>query len=64
VAATYNPSSVYAVVLVGMRKRKAAIDSGDAVGQARAEASLDKLKPTWLATDYAAWQAAGYPVIG
>jgi hypothetical protein len=59
----YNPSNVYRVVLVAMRKRKAAIDAGDAISQARAEASLDKLKPTWLATDWAVWQAAGYPVI-
>src|SRR5258707_816792 len=36
-----------------MRKRKAAIDAADTVAQARAEASLDKLKPSWLSTDYA-----------
>jgi hypothetical protein len=51
------------VVQVAMRQRKQAIDAVDAAAQARAEASLDKLKPDWLTTDWAVWQAAGYPPI-
>jgi hypothetical protein len=54
---------VLPVVRVAMRERKAAIDAADANKQARHEASLGKLKPGWLATEYAAWQAAGFPVV-
>jgi hypothetical protein len=60
---------VFAVLQVGMRKRKQAIDVADALAQARAEKSLDALAPArpgyggWLAVEWAAWAAAGYPSI-
>lgn len=55
--------AVPVVLQVALRKRKAAIDAGDAVAQARVEVTLTALKSNWLAVEYAAWQAAGFPVI-
>lgn len=63
VGPTYDPTDVPFVVLVGMRKYKAAVDAADAEAQARATASLNLLDPDWLTTVYAAWQTAGFPPI-
>ena len=50
-------------VLQAMKARRAAILATDAPAQARAEASLNALKPGWLAAEYADWAAAGYPAL-
>jgi len=56
-------STPLVVVQVAMRKRKQAIDATDTPAQLRAEATLNAIKPGWLANEWAVWQAAGYPVI-
>ena len=57
------PADVLFVVQVAIRERKRAIDALDAPAQTRIETELNALKPDWLATTYADWQAAGYPAI-
>jgi len=55
--------NVLPVVRVAIRKREEAINASDLNAQVRYEASLNAMKPGWLANEYAKWVSDGKPPI-